>query len=138
MDHDEITQHILRRAQWSASRSSGPGGQHRDKASTRAEIVVTSETLEGLDPDIAERLGRGLGLDVNPFRITIQDERSLARNQEIAAERLRERIVDALVPEPPPRRPTRPGRGARRKRLEAKIRRGSTKQLRRPPDRDSE
>ena len=137
MDHDEITQHIVRRAQWSASRSSGPGGQHRDKASTRAELVVTLESLEGLDPDIAERLGRGLGLDVNPLRITIQDERSLARNQEIAAERLRERIVDALVPEPA-RRPTRPGRGARRKRLEAKIRRGSTKQLRRPPDHDSE
>ena len=138
MNADEITEHLLRRAQWSASRSSGPGGQHRDKASTRAELVLTPESLEGLDPEIAERLGRRLGLDLDPLRISIQDERSLARNQEIAAERLRERVVDALAPEPPPRRPTRPGRGARRARLEAKIRRGSIKRLRRSPEHESE
>ena len=138
MDADEVMEHLLRRAQWSASRSTGPGGQHRDKASTRAELVLTAESLEGLDPEMAERLGRGLGLDLNPLRISIQDERSLARNQEIAAERLRERVVDALAPEPPPRRSTRPGRSARRARLEAKIRRGSIKRLRRSPERESE
>ena len=138
MDADGITEHLLRRAQWSATRSSGPGGQHRDKASTRAEVMLTPESLEGLDPEVAERLARGLGLDVNPLRISIQDERSLARNQEIAAERLRERVLDALAPEPPARRPTRPGRGARRKRLEAKIRRGSIKRLRRSPEGESE
>ena len=138
MDTDEITAHLLRRAQWSASRSGGRGGQHRDKASTRADMVLTSDSLEGLDAEVAEHLGRALGLDRNPLRISIQDERSLARNQEIAAERLRERVAEALAPEPPPRRPTRPGRGARRGRLEAKIRRGSIKRLRRPPERDSE
>ena len=138
MDADEATRHLLRGARWSASRSSGPGGQHRDKASTRAELVLTAESLEGLDPEVAERLGRGLGLDLNPLRITIQDERSLARNQEIAAERLRERVVDALAPDPARRRPTRPGRGARRARLEEKIRRGSIKRLRRSPERESE
>jgi len=138
MDADEVTEHLLRRAQWSASRSSGPGGQHRDKASTRAELVLTSESLEGLEPEIAERLGRGLGLDVSPLRMSIQDERSLARNQEIAAERLHELVVEALAPEPPSRRPTRPGRGARRARLEAKIRRGSIKRLRRSPERESD
>jgi ribosome-associated protein len=138
MDFDEITQQILRRAQWSASRSSWPGGQHRDKASTRADLVLTAERLKGLDPEIVERLVRRLGLDLDSLRISIQDDRSLARNQEIAAERLRERVVDALLPEPPPRRPTRPGRGARRARLEAKVRRGSTKRLRRSPDSESE
>ena len=138
MNADQITEHVLRRAQWSASRSSGPGGQHRDKASTRAELVLTPDSLEGLDPEIAERLSRRLGLDMEPLRISIQDERSLARNQEIAAERLRQRVLDALAPEPPPRRATRPGRGARRARLEAKIRRGSIKRLRRSPDGESE
>lgn len=136
MEAGQIAEHLLRRAQWSASRSSGPGGQHRDKASTRAELVLTSESLEGLDPDVAERLGSALGLDVSPLRISIQDERSLARNQEIAAERLRERIVEALARERAPRRPTRAGRGARRARLEAKIRRGSIKKLRRSPERE--
>jgi ribosome-associated protein len=138
MDPDEIAEQLLRRAQWSASRSSGPGGQHRDKASTRAELILTTESLEGLEPDIAERLRRAFDLEANPLRISVQDERSLARNQQIAAERLRERVVDALAPEPPPRLPTRPGRGARRARLEAKIRRGSIKRLRRLPDTDSE
>ncbi len=138
MDVSEITEHLLRRAQWSASRSSGPGGQHRDKASTRAELVLTSESLEGLDPNIAERLLHRLGLDQDSLRISIQDERSLARNQDLAAERLRERVVDALAPDPPPRRPTRPGRRARRARLDAKVRRASTKRLRRPPDHDGD
>jgi ribosome-associated protein len=138
MDADEITAHLLRLAQWSASRSSGPGGQHRDKASTRAELVLTSDSLDGLDPEIAERLKRELGLELGPLRISIQDERSLVRNQEIAAERLRERVVEALAPEPAPRRPTRPGRRARRARLEAKVRRGSIKRLRRPPESETD
>ncbi|HTD77810.1 MAG TPA: hypothetical protein VK898_09255, partial [Chloroflexota bacterium] len=63
MNPDEITSHLLRRAQWSASRSSGPGGQHRDKASTRAELVLEADSLEGLDADIAVRLAQALGLE---------------------------------------------------------------------------
>jgi ribosome-associated protein len=135
MDPDEITAHVLRRVQWSASRSSGPGGQHRDKASTRAELSLDADSLEGLDTDLAARLARALGLEAGPLRIAVQDERSLARNQEIAAERLRARVAEALAPPPPPRRPTRPSRAARRERLETKTRRGALKQLRRsPPD----
>jgi ribosome-associated protein len=133
MDADEITAHLLRRAQWSASRSSGPGGQHRDKASTRAELVLEADSLEGLDADVAARLARALGLEAGPLRIAIQDERSLARNQAIAAQRLRDRVAEALLPPPPPRPPTRPSRGARRERLEAKTRRGAVKRLRRSP-----
>ena len=135
MDPDEITAHLLRRAQWSASRSSGPGGQHRDKASTRAELTLDTDSLEGLDPDVAARLARALGLEAGPLRLAVQDARSLARNQEIAAERLRARVAEALLPPPPPRRPARPSRAARRERLDAKTRRGAVKRLRRsPPD----
>jgi ribosome-associated protein len=133
MDSDEITGHLLRRAQWSASRSSGPGGQHRDKASTRAELVLGADSLEGLDVDLAARLARAFGLDTGPVRISVQDERSLARNQEIAVQRLHDRVAEALAPPPPPRRLTRPSRAARRERLEAKVRRGAVKQLRRSP-----
>ena len=98
MDPEEITTHLLHRAQWSASRSSGPGGQHRDKASTRAELTLSADSLESLDADVAARLARALGLDTGPLRIAIQDERSLARNQEIAARRLRDRVAEALAP----------------------------------------
>jgi ribosome-associated protein len=137
MNPDEITSHLLRRAQWSASRSSGPGGQHRDKASTRAELVLEADSLEGLDPDIAARLARALGLEAGQFRLVIQDQRSLTRNQEIAVERLRDRVAEALAPPPPPRRPTRPTRAARRQRLDEKTRRGSVKRQRRSPDEDN-
>ena len=136
MNPDEITAHLLRRAHWSASRSSGPGGQHRDKASTRAELTLDTASLEGLDEALAARLARALGLDTRPVRIVIQDARSLTRNQEIAAERLRERVVEALRPQPP-RRPTRPSRSARRQRLEAKTRRASVKRLRGSPGEDA-
>lgn len=138
MNADEITEHLLRVAEWSASRSSGPGGQHRDKASTRAELVITQHSLDSLDPDIAARLALAFGLAERSLRISVQDERSLAQNQEIAVERLRQRVAEALAPEPPPRRPTRPGRAARRARLEAKIKRGAVKRLRRSPVADND
>ena len=133
MDPGAITAHLLRRAQWSASRSSGPGGQHRDKASTRAELTLGADSLEGLDEAVAARLARALGLGAGPVRIAVQDERSLARNQELAARRLHDRVAAAFAPPPPPRRPTRPGRAARRERLEAKTRRASIKRLRQAP-----
>jgi ribosome-associated protein len=131
MDAEAVVEHLLKQAQWTASRSSGPGGQHRDKASTRAELTVDLETLEGLPADVAELLERKLRL---PLRIAIQDDRSLLRNQEIAARRLTELVTAALAPPPPPRRPTRPTRGARESRLASKVRRGSTKRLRQAPD----
>ena len=134
MEPSEVVEHLLKSARWSASRSSGPGGQHRDKASTRAELTIDSDSLAGLEPELASRLTLGLGLDERPLRISVQDERSLTRNQEIAVERLTELVTQALAPPAPPRRPTRPSRASREKRLAGKIRRGTTKSLRRPPD----
>jgi len=131
MDAEAVVEHLLKQAQWTASRSSGPGGQHRDKASTRAELTVELETLDGLPAEIVELLERKLRL---PLRIAIQDDRSLLRNQEIAARRLTELVTEALAPPPLPRRPTRPTRGARESRLASKVRRGSTKRLRQAPD----
>ena len=131
---NEIVDQLLRSADWSASRSSGPGGQHRDKASTRAELAVTQESLAGLPPDIASALTEALALDERPLRIVVQDERSLSRNREIAIDRLRELVAQALEPPPPPRRPTRPTRASRERRLASKTRRARDKQLRQTPD----
>jgi ribosome-associated protein len=132
---EAVVQHLLRGAQWSASRSSGPGGQHRDKASTRSELTVGLDSVLGLEPETAARLVEALGLDERPLRIAIQDERSLSRNQDIAVARLTELVAEALAPPPPPRRPTRPSRAKREARLADKTRRASVKRLRRePPD----
>jgi ribosome-associated protein len=134
MDVDEVLEHLLKTAQWTASRSSGPGGQHRDKASTRAELTIDADSLAGLEAPIAGRLEGALGLDQRPLRISVQDDRSLSRNQDIAVERLAELVAQALAPPPPPRRPTRPNRAKREARLADKARRGADKRLRRPPD----
>ena len=126
--------HLLRRARWTASRSSGPGGQHRDKASTRAELTLTDDHLDGLPDAVRDRLSRNFGLAETPLRITIEDERSLARNRQIARERLRDMVAEALKPPPPARRARRPSRAARARRLESKTRRAATKRLRQSPD----
>jgi ribosome-associated protein len=137
VDTDQVVEHLLRTAQWTASRSSGPGGQHRDKASTRAELTLGAESLAGLEVEDAARLSAALGLVERPLRIAIQDERSLSRNQEIAVARLTELVARALAPPPPPRRPTRPSRARRQARLASKARRGADKRLRRPPAEDA-
>jgi ribosome-associated protein len=136
MEADEVIEHLLKNAEWTASRSSGPGGQHRDKASTRAELTISPESLAGLDETVAARLAEALGLEEKPLRISVQDERSLSRNQEIAVDRLTERVARALTPPAPPRRPTRPSRARRAARLDSKTRRGHVKRLRRPPPPD--
>jgi ribosome-associated protein len=135
VDPSAVTEHLLRSARWDASRSSGPGGQHRDKASTRAELIVSIDDLQGLPPSVSALLVRGLRLDEAPLRLLVQDERSLARNREIAVDRLRRLVTEALSP-PAPRRPTRPTRASRERRLTDKLRRGAAKDLRMPPEPD--
>jgi ribosome-associated protein len=133
MDWQEITRHLLERARWGASRSSGPGGQRRDKVETRAELTVEAASLEGLEPSVAARLAERLGLHERPLRITSQEERSLARNQAKVGERLAELVAAAVAPPPPRRRPTGPSRGQREARLSEKSARARTKRLRQPP-----
>ena len=66
--------------------------------------------------------------------VVAAEHRSQLRNREAARERLAALLRDAVAPDPPPRRPTRPSAGAKRRRLESKARRGNVKRLRRPPD----
>ncbi len=111
------------------SRSSGPGGQHANVTASRVEAtfdVWASETLtEGQKRRIAERLGP---------RVTAvaQDHRSQARNRELALDRLRRRLADALTPRRK-RRPTAPTRASRERNRRAKQRQAERKGRRRPP-----
>jgi ribosome-associated protein len=128
-----VVDHLLERATWSASRSSGPGGQRRDKVSTQAELSLDEGALEGLPEPVAGRLRTALGLDTGPLRITSQEERLLSRNREIVRGRLLARVAAALAPPPAARRRTRPRPAARAERLQEKRRKGAVKELRRPP-----
>ena len=112
-----------------ASRSSGPGGQHANVTASRIEAVFDVEASEALSEDQRRRLTRKVGGRVTAVA---QDARSQARNRELALERLRERLAEGLH-RPKPRRPTKPSRAARERRLEQKRRTSKRKAARRPP-----
>jgi Protein chain release factor B len=65
--------------------------------------------------------------------IAASEHRAQLRNREAARARLADIVDDALLLPAAPRRPTRPSRGAKQRRLEAKKRRTEVKRLRRPP-----
>jgi ribosome-associated protein len=111
------------------SRSSGPGGQHAQKSETRAEAVFDVEASSALTETQKRRVTAKAG---PVLRAIAQDERSQARNRELAIERLVEQLREALKV-PRPRRPTKPSAQSRERRLETKRRRSQTKRLRRPP-----
>ena len=92
-------------------RSSGPGGQSVNTADSAVRLVH-----------------RPTGIVV-----VCRRERSQHRNKAICLERLRGRIAEKLAPPPPGRRPTRPTRAARERRLASKSQVAAKKRLRRHP-----
>jgi ribosome-associated protein len=111
------------------SRSSGPGGQHAQKSETRAEALFDVEASSALTDAQKRRVVAKAG---PVLRAVAQDERSQARNRELATERVVEQLREALRV-PRPRKPTKPTAQSRERRLESKRRRSQTKRLRRPP-----
>ena len=114
------------------SRSSGPGGQHANVTSSRVEAVFAVEASQGLSEAQRARVLARFGPRVT---VVAQDARSQVRNRELALERLRTKLADALYVQRS-RTKTRPTRAAKRRRVDAKKQRGETKQTRRPPSRD--
>ena len=112
------------------SRSSGPGGQHAQKSETRVVAVFDVESSSALSAAQKRRVAAKAG---SVLRAVAQDERSQARNRELAVERLVEALREALRVERR-RVPTKPSAAARERRLESKRRRGETKRLRRELD----
>jgi ribosome-associated protein len=110
------------------SRSSGPGGQHAQKSSTRVEAVFDVAASSAL----TERQRQRVVARVGPvLRAIAQDERSQLRNRELAVERLVEKLRAALAV-PRRRVPSTPSAAAKERRLAKKKRRSRTKELRRP------
>jgi ribosome-associated protein len=111
------------------SRSSGPGGQHAQKSSTRVEALFDVEASAALTDTQKRRVVSRAG---PVLRAVAQDERSQSRNRELAVERLVQKLREALAV-PRRRVATRPGKAARERRRDSKQRRARTKALRRPP-----
>ncbi|HWM53825.1 MAG TPA: alternative ribosome rescue aminoacyl-tRNA hydrolase ArfB [Solirubrobacterales bacterium] len=115
-----------------ASRSSGPGGQHANVTASRVEAVFDVEASPSLDDAQRSRLRERVGAVITAVA---QDARGQARNRELALARLAEKIRGGLA-RPRKRRPTKPSRAARERRLEQKRLAGERKQARRRPSAD--
>ena len=120
------------------SRSSGPGGQSVNTADSRVELSFDVERSAAL-PEwararAAERLAGRLAGGV--LTVAASEQRSQLANRQAARARLARLLRDAIAPPQRPRIPTRPGRAANERRLEAKRNRAAIKRTRRYDDRD--
>ena len=118
----------LSELQFRFSPSGGPGGQHANKVATRVELRWDVEASSSLGPHQRSRLLEKLGSEV---RVVADDERSQLRNRQLAVERFRDRLAAAVRVEKS-RRPTRPTKGAKERRLADKRRLSERKRARRP------
>lgn len=116
-----------------ASRSSGAGGQHVNKTSSRVEALWNVRTSPSLDDAQRARLLARLGTrlsDDGELRVVSSETRSQHRNRELSIARLAD-IVRAALAVPRTRKPTRPTRASKQARLEAKRRHSDKKRDRR-------
>ena len=119
--------------QWRFSRASGPGGQGVNTTDSRVELWLDLDACSDLGPFRLARLKERLAprlLD-GRLRVVAAEERSQWRNRQLAMVRLATLLRQPLQSPPAQRKATRPGRGAVRRRLEAKKKRGDLKRRRR-------
>jgi ribosome-associated protein len=109
--------------------ASGPGGQNVNKVATACQLRCDVFRL-GLAPDVYQRLKALAGsrmTGAGEIVITARSFRTQEANREDARARLAELIAKAHV-RPVKRRPTKPSRAARAKRVDSKKQRGSVKE----------
>jgi len=114
-------------------RASGPGGQNVNKLATAVQLRFNVRASPALPDDVRARLERlaGSRLTRDGYLVIIaQRHRTQGRNREDALERLIDLIRRAAVA-PRVRRPTKPTKAARERRVETKKHRAGVKQMRR-------
>ena len=120
------------------ARSGGPGGQNVNKVNSKAVLHWNPSGCPNLPPAVLHRfLARYRNRITNDGQIVIHSQkyRDQARNTADCLQRLREMILEIVAP-PVQRRPTKPSKGANRRRLENKKQASERKQIRQRPRSD--
>lgn len=113
--------------------ASGPGGQNVNKVSTKAQlrfVVGASLTLSELEKERVREKLKNILTKNDEIILTDQTNRLQSANREAVVAKFQQLIQDALFV-PKARRPTRPTRASKERRLEAKRQTSSVKQARR-------
>jgi ribosome-associated protein len=126
-----------RELQWRFDPSGGPGGQHANRASSRAELSFDLQESPSVPEPIKTHMLRRLGRRARNGVVTVavDESRSQWRNRQIARRRMAELLRDASR-KPATRISTVPSTAVRRRRVEVKRRHSLKKRLRRPPEPD--
>jgi ribosome-associated protein len=111
------------------SRSSGPGGQGVNTTDSRVELLFDVESSPSIPADLRDRVLDRLRprLVDGVLMIAASEHRSQLMNREAARARLTALLREAVAPPPPKRRPTKPSRGSKERRLASKKRRSDVK-----------
>ncbi len=120
--------------EWRFTGSGGPGGQHANTSNTKVEVRFDVGESPSLGPRQRARLLERVGPVV---RVTASERRSQHQNRELALERLRSKLADALHVNPT-RVPSAPSRAEKKRRVEQKRYHGKIKQRRRRPAADDD
>ena len=132
MEKSKLHESIQSNSQMTFARSGGNGGQNVNKVNTKVHLVVPVTAIGGITEVERNRIRLKLASILNKddcLFLDVDDERYQERNREIALARLENRIVQALVI-PKRRRPTKPTRASKERKLKLKKIRSEVKKNR--------